>query len=119
MESTGSLSIAASMGLANLQNEPQRLQSEADKLNTNFDNLVMENYKIFVENLSCSVNLRTEDKKITEVSTELKESLHGLNQQCSAFRDRVHHFVDYHKRNRKTLQHHMQLVELLEVTLML
>lgn len=27
----------------------------------------------------------------------------------------MNHFVEFHKRNRKTLQHHMQLVELLEV----
>jgi len=31
------------------------------------------------------------------------------------FRDRVNNHVNHHKRNRKTLQHHMQLVELLEV----
>lgn len=45
----------------------------------------------------------------------MSESLHGLAQQCLAFKDRVSHFVEHHKRNRKTLQHHMQLVELLEV----
>jgi hypothetical protein len=46
---------------------------------------------------------------------ELSSKLKNLNQQCSAFKDRVHHFVDYHKRNRKTLLHHMSLVELLEI----
>lgn len=41
--------------------------------------------------------------------------MHELSQQCTTFKDRVNHFVGSHKRNRKTLQHHMQLVELLEV----
>lgn len=55
-----SVTIAASMGLSNLQHEPQRLTSEADRLNAELESLVMDNYKIFVENLTCSVNLRTE-----------------------------------------------------------
>lgn len=41
--------------------------------------------------------------------------MQDLSQQCISFKDRVSHFVGAHKRNRKTLQHHMQLVELLEV----
>lgn len=56
-----------------------------------------------------------QDQKVGALAHDLGEKLHRLTQQCSAFRDRVHHFVDFHKRNRKTLQHHMQLVELLEV----
>ncbi len=48
------------MGLQNLQHEPQRLMNEATRLNGELEILVMENYKIFVENLSCSVQLRAE-----------------------------------------------------------
>jgi hypothetical protein len=68
-----------------------------------------------VENLTCSVHLRLEDKKLGEISGELESNLQELAQQCLAFKDRVNGFVGSHKRNRKTLQHHMQLVELLEV----
>ena len=56
-----------------------------------------------------------QDKKLGEISFELERNLHELSQQCVTFKDRVNHFVGSHKRNRKTLQHHMQLVELLEV----
>jgi hypothetical protein len=45
----------------------------------------------------------------------MDERLRNLAQQCAIFKDRVYQFVDAHKRNRKTLSHHMQLVELLEV----
>jgi hypothetical protein len=50
-----------------------------------------------------------------EISNELETNLSELAQQCQTFKDRVNQFVGSHKRNRKTLQHHMQLIELLEV----
>lgn len=46
---------------------------------------------------------------------DLESNLHDLTQQCLTFKEKVSQFVGSHKRNRKTLQHHMQLVELLEV----
>eukprot|EP01038_Epipyxis_sp_PR26KG_P004225 gene4225-6001_t len=103
------------MGLQNLLSEPMRLNSEAERLNTELVALVMDNYRVFIENLTCSVHLRSEDKKLGDISTDLDRNLHDLSQQCYAFKDRVNHFVNSHKRNRKTLQHDMQLVELLEV----
>lgn len=48
------------MGLNSLQHEPQRLMNEASRLNHELETLIMENYKIFVENLSCSTQLRAE-----------------------------------------------------------
>lgn len=53
--------------------------------------------------------------KIDDASSELTDRLNYLTSECSSFRDRVTSIVDAHKRNRKTLQHHMQLIELLEV----
>ena len=47
-----------------LQHEPSRLSMEAEKLNHELESLVMENYRVFVENLTCSVHLRNEDKKL-------------------------------------------------------
>jgi len=103
------------MGLTGLLHEPIRLNTEADKCNDELEALVMANYRIFVENLTCSVELRKEDQKLGKVSTELSERLQKLAVYCSSFREKVSTFVSSHKRNRKTLQHHMQLVELLEV----
>ena len=48
------------MGLQNLQHEPQRLLAESERLNNELEMLVMDNYRIFVENLTCSVELRNE-----------------------------------------------------------
>jgi hypothetical protein len=57
----------------------------------------------------------SQDKTLGDISCDLDLNLTDLSKQCSAFKDRVGLFVSAHKRNRKTLQHHMQLVELLEV----
>jgi hypothetical protein len=48
------------IGLKNLINEPTRLKREGDRVNMELEALVMENYKIFVENLTCSVHLKYE-----------------------------------------------------------
>ena len=60
MERSDPITVVASMGLSNLQHEPSRLSAEADRLNNDLESLVMDNYKIFVENLTCSVMLRAE-----------------------------------------------------------
>lgn len=106
---------ASGMGLSNLQHEPRRLNSEGEKCNAELESLVMENYRVFVENLTCSEQLRSEDTNLSSTANNLSQNLVELTGQCMAFRDRVSHFVTSHKRNRKTLQHHMQLVDLLEV----
>jgi hypothetical protein len=52
--------VDSQMGLQSLINEPARLAREADLVNTELEALVMENYRIFVENLTCSVQLKRE-----------------------------------------------------------
>ena len=48
------------MGLQYLQQEPQRLLKESERVNLELEALVMDNYRIFIENLTCSVELRLE-----------------------------------------------------------
>ena len=48
------------MGLQSLLDEPVRLAAEAERLNVELESLVMDNYKVFVENLTCSAHLRLE-----------------------------------------------------------
>jgi hypothetical protein len=107
--------LDSQMGLHNLINEPIRLTREADRLNVELEALVMENYRVFVENLTCNVHLRYEYKKLGNISNDLGGNLGVLSQQCASFKDRVSHFITSHKRNRKTLNHHMQLLDLLEI----
>lgn len=43
-----------------LKGEPQRFDLEADRVEAELDTLVLDNYKIFVDNLTCSVQLKNE-----------------------------------------------------------
>lgn len=47
-------------GLQKLLREPDRLRGEADRINAEMETLVSENYRVFVENLTCSVHLQKE-----------------------------------------------------------
>lgn len=105
----------ASLGLKSLQNEPIRLQKEAEKWNADLEALILENYRVFVDNLACSVSLRNDDKRIISVSSQTSRELMDLSSMCISFRERVQGLINAHKRNRKTLQFHIQLIELLEI----
>lgn len=56
-----------------------------------------------------------QEKHLDETWKSLYTHVVDLGKDCSSFKDQVQAFVAFHKRNRKTLQHHMQLLELLEV----
>ena len=109
------ISHAGQMGLQSLVNEPSRLTAAAVAANEELEALVMDNYRVFIENLTCSVELRVEDARLNKVFSNLGGNLEELSGQCASFREKVSSFIGSHQRNRKTLQHHTQLVELLEV----
>jgi hypothetical protein len=52
---------------------------------------------------------------LSRVIAEMRKNLAGLAEDVSKFRDRSQQLSMQYNRNRKTLQHHMQIVELLEV----
>lgn len=107
--------LSRPMGLQKLLQEPQHLEEEIQKINGDLESLIIENYKVFVENLTCSMQLQSEEEKLNQISSKLEENVEKLQSTCSSFRDRASMYVQFHKRNRKTLQSHLQLLELLEV----
>lgn len=50
-----------------------------------------------------------------DLSKGLEDNISSLSHACGAFKERVQEVVSAHKRNRKTLQCHLQLLELLEI----
>jgi hypothetical protein len=68
-------SISNAMGLQSLLDEPTRLAAEAERLNVELEALVMDNYKVFVENLTCSVHLKMEVRMMRCPSTTSTNSL--------------------------------------------
>ena len=57
------LPISSSIGLSALKNEPQRLALEAERFNSDLEALVLENYRLFVKNLTSSGQLPNEVDK--------------------------------------------------------
>lgn len=53
-------SLTGNLGLQSLLQEPERLANEAERLNAELESVVLENYKVFVENLTCSLHLQNE-----------------------------------------------------------
>jgi hypothetical protein len=107
--------LSGSVGLEHLQSEPGRLRSEAERLNVELEALVLENYRVFVRNLSVSSQLRVEGERLGDVVRDMKRSLTGLEISCGDFKATVDPLLNSHKRNRKTLKYQMELIELLEV----
>ena len=63
------------MGLGSLVSEPARLEAASKAANEELEALVMDNYRVFIENLTCSVELRVEDAKLNKVFNNLGGNL--------------------------------------------
>lgn len=107
---------SASLGLINLQEEPQRYAYEAECISNDLDTLVLENYKIFIENMTCSVRLQSEDNVLAASLNTLKTELNTLSSvTIKDLRKSLNEFLTSYSRNKKTLQQHIKLIEFLEV----
>ena len=90
----GTIGAVGQMGLQALENEPLRLQRESDRCSEELEALVMENYRIFIENLTVSVELRVEDQKLGKVYHDLSGNLQHLSSQCADFKEKVSFFIN-------------------------
>ena len=107
--------LNASIGLGHLRQEPSRLRAEAERLNEELGSLVLDNYRVFVRNLSVSNHLRKEGEKLKKVSEQMGSTVHELEEECSHLRNRIDPLLGSFRRNKKTLRFQMELIELLEV----
>ncbi|CAM9612385.1 unnamed protein product [Scytosiphon promiscuus] len=105
----------ASLGLERLQNEPGRLHAEAVAVDEALHALSLDHYRVFIQNQECVRHVRTQGKEMEGHLSSLLTEVHGLGAEFSVFQREAAELVGGHKRNRQTLKHHMQLVELLEV----
>jgi hypothetical protein len=48
------------LGLQKLLSEPTRLLDEAHRVNADLESLIIHNYKVFVENLTCNIHLQSQ-----------------------------------------------------------
>eukprot|EP00953_Heterococcus_sp_UTEX-ZZ885_P020131 11261-Heterococcus_DN1.PRE.2 len=105
----------ASLGLSRLQNEPRRLQGEAYAVDDALHSLSLDNYGVFIVNQDCVRHVKSRGADMAQHLNKLTEGLEGLADGFSSFQKEAAELLAGHKRNRQTLGHHNQLVELLEV----
>lgn len=105
----------ASMGLERLQSEPARLQAGADQSTEALRSLCLDHYGVFIVSQDCVRHVKLRGAELDRHLESLLESLEGLTGGFTAFQKEATELLAGHKRNRRTLEHHHQLVELLEV----
>lgn len=103
------------LNLKKLLEEPQRLENEALKINAEIEALVSENYKIFIQNLTCSIEIREEESKLFFLLKNISAKTNDFNQCLTNLSENSINFYNNYRKNKKTLNYHIQLIELLEV----
>ena len=96
-------------GMSSLQQEPQRLKDEAAQLQATLEALYRENYVVFIENHECMAFLENRGHDFYADLASLQKELEGFKTDCQAFQKGAHEIVVDLKRNRQTLQHHLQV----------
>jgi hypothetical protein len=91
------------------------LKAEAKRINQEILNLSANNYSVYVQNHDCVGSVRKEIRNIDDGIDNLVGDLPTVTDACTAFQTNGANILKSYKRNRQTLQHHIQLLELLEI----
>ncbi|KAG5190690.1 Dor1-like family-domain-containing protein, partial [Tribonema minus] len=105
----------ASLGLARLQDEPLRLEDEARAVDEALHDLSLDQYRVFIVNQDCVRHMKLKGADMAQHIRALEEGLEGLAGGFTTFQKEAAELLAGHRRNKQTLAHHMQLVELLEI----
>ena len=98
-----------------LLKEPENLRQEAARLQQTLEALYRSNYATIIENHECMAFIQERGQGFHADLAALQTEVERLKGDCKAFAAGAQEIVGGLKRNRQTLQHHLQLVELLEV----
>jgi hypothetical protein len=109
------LNTVQAHGLGHLSKEPERLKAEAERINQEILNLSANNYSVYVQNHDCVGSVRKEIRHIDDGIDNLVADLPVVTDACNMFQQNGANILKSYKRNRQTLQHHIQLLELLEI----
>ncbi|CAM9519865.1 unnamed protein product [Choristocarpus tenellus] len=104
-----------SLGLERLQLEPSRLRSEAAEVDQALHSLSLDHYGVFIQNQECVRHVKSQGSAMDTHLSSLLTEVDGLSSEFGSFQREAAELINGLKRNRQTLKHHMQLVELLEV----
>ncbi|EWM28550.1 Dor1-like protein [Nannochloropsis gaditana] len=107
--------MAAPSIASSLHKEPELLRQEATRVQQTLEALYRSHYTTIIENYECMTFIQERGTEFQADLTALQEEVGGLKEACGPFTAGAQAIVGDLKRNRQTFQHHLQLVELLEV----
>eukprot|EP00128_Syssomonas_multiformis_P017487 Colp12_sorted_trinity150504_noHs@31980 len=109
------LSDLTSFGISRLSSEPERLSNEKKRLNSETRELAFRNYKAFIQTAESSKEIHGKFKEVSEHNDALLESLPSFSSTCEAFLEKAQELSSARRLTALSLQHHTQLLELLEI----
>ena len=105
----------ASFGFKRLAQEPRHLRLEAARLDTELDQVTVDNYYVHVRNQSCMVSIQREVMNIEDGVSSLESKVPDFTAECASFLKNAEQLASKHLKYRQTLRHHTQLLEILEL----
>ena len=103
------------MGLTRLQSEPARLRADARSLDAELGSLALKNHRVFVEHNDCTNFVAEQRAGVDSCLQQLVSLVHELKADGEGFAIAAQRLSRDYKRNRRTLDYHSSLLELLEL----
>lgn len=98
-----------------LKRYPQKLKNEQEFTTRETQQLAFENYKTFIETATCTTEIFRDVNSIEDTTSALLDKLPEFSKSCKGFLDEAEKINLARKQNAKTLQHHAQVLEILEI----
>ena len=108
-------STRAPFGFEQLGEEPRNLQNEVLRLEQEINELSVKHYKVHIDNSRCVAEVTKCTKTIAQSSQHISDAVPRLQEEIARFRTVGAEISEAHQRNRQTLNHHSELIELLEI----
>jgi len=88
---------------------------QAVDLEVSVGRLALQNYRVFIANHDCVRAVRSQSRVFNDSTVTLRSELSAFSEQTNNFKTVAEHIIASHRRNRSTLQQHMQILDLLEL----
>eukprot|EP00038_Savillea_parva_P015134 m.13208 g.13208 ORF g.13208 m.13208 type:complete len:614 (-) comp3018_c0_seq1:27-1868(-) len=98
-----------------LKRFPQRLEDEQETTMRDTQQLAFENYKTFIETATCTTEVFRDVNVIEDTTDALLGKLPEFSETCRTFLAEATAINTVRKQSAKTLQHHAQVLEILEI----
>lgn len=105
----------APFGFEHLGEEPRNLHNEVLRLDQEINELSVKHYKVHIDSSRCVAEVTKSTKTIAQSSQHISDAVPKLKEEIIRFREVGAGISEAHQKNRQTLNHHSELIELLEI----